>query len=369
MVLDLPGDLVERVMALCAKEGVDPARVTHLDLRNPLPTVGLNPFAGIGPPFIRALHFTEVIRNEADSWGVQIDEIARNTFLLLSEVGLPPTEVERVLTDMELLRSLCQQCEDPGVQSFFARYRSLSAEKRFTWAQPLLNKVSPLFATTGLRALFSAPTSIDLDGVLSTRGSILLCTFAVDQLQRSGRMVASLLVSAIARSMFARACTPSSLNPARLYVDEFQSMASESFAEIIEQGRRFQIGLLLAHQSLSQINPKLLSIVRNNVGLQVLFACGFQDARLLAMELPPGEEKHALLNLKPGHCFFLRRGQPTRKVKCHLVDTAVDPKGLAVFREAVRRPGPNLISTKLTLDVPRSTIEEVNTPWLRSEEE
>ena len=63
-----------------------------------------------------------------------------------------------------------------------------------------------------------------------------------------------------------------------LYVDEFQNFATESFASILSEARKYRLDLILAHQYLEQLDEKVLPAVFGNVGTIVCFRIGAQDA-------------------------------------------------------------------------------------------
>ncbi len=368
VVLDLRGDLVQRVLSLCAKKDVHSGRVALLDLREKERVLGFNPLGGAGEPFVKALHLLDLIRAESEGWGVQIEETMRNAFLLLAHAGQPVTGVEQLLFDMDYLSYCLARCDDPAVTGFFERYQGLSEEKQLSWALPVLNKITPLFATPGLRAILGSETTLALESMLSSKGSILLVSLAVDELHRSGRMLGSLLVAAITRTMLARVnVAEAKRNPVRLYIDEFENMASESFMELIAEGRRFKLSLLLSHQNLSQLPPRLLSTIRNNVGLQMLFRCGFQDAKQLWSELPEGFDLDSIVGLDTGEMLLMPRGKETTHVKCALSGATVDAEALALYREEILNdtatPTAEVLAEMKARSQGSARIDSLQRPW------
>lgn len=368
VVLDLRGDLVGRALGLCRSLDVHSGRVVILDLREKEWIVGFNPLQGDGEPFIRALHLLDTVRRESESWGVQLEETMRNGFLLLAHAGRSVTDLEQLLFDMAFLDDLLLQCDDPAVIGFFERYKNLSEDKQLSWALPVLNKVTPLFATKGLRALFGCGKSLWLDNILSTKGTILLVSLAIDELHGSARMLGSLIVAAISRAMLARVDIPEAKrNPVRLYVDEFENMASDAFESLIAEGRRFKLSLILSHQNLAQVPPKLRSVIRNNVGLQVLFACGFQDAIELHRELPDGFEIGDLLALKPGEMLLMPRGGQAKTVKCDLSESAASATEVADYRdEVLRNIGTPISEVLQDISAQRNmniSLSDLQQPW------
>jgi hypothetical protein len=70
-----------------------------------------------------------------------------------------------------------------------------------------------------------------------------------------------------------------------LYADEFQNFATDSFAGILSEARKYRLSLVLAHQFLGQLPPYLRQAVFGNSGSMLVFRVGAEDAPLLAREL------------------------------------------------------------------------------------
>ena len=67
------------------------------------------------------------------------------------------------------------------------------------------------------------------------------------------------------------------------YIDEFQNYLTESIANILAEGRKFNLSLVLAHQSLSQItNDQIAESIFANAAIRVCFRLGQKDATKLA---------------------------------------------------------------------------------------
>lgn len=70
-----------------------------------------------------------------------------------------------------------------------------------------------------------------------------------------------------------------------LYADEFQHFATDSFATILSEARKYRLSLVLAHQFLGQLTPLLRQAVIGNAGSILAFRLGAEDAPLIAKEL------------------------------------------------------------------------------------
>lgn len=312
IVVDLRGDLYDQVVALLvtADPAVDPARVTLLDLRDVNRIIGFNPLAGAGDAHSRAYLVLDALRAMADSWGIQLGETLRNILILLAETDLSLLELEPLLTNVSLLRRTVIRSSDPYVRTFFGRYLDLSPERREAWYVPVLNKVTPLLGVPRLRLLLGAPNTIDLRSLIDQPGQIVLISLGVDRFHSAARLIGSLLIGALESAVMTRVDLPEYRRvPINLYVDEFETMATENFSTIVAEGRRFGLALTLSHQNLSQLPTKLRSVIRNNVKTHIHFQTGSVDARELRHELDLGEDdaSYLLQQLPVGHAFVCRR--------------------------------------------------------------
>jgi hypothetical protein len=101
-----------------------------------------------------------------------------------------------------------------------------------------------------------------------------------------GSLQAISVVTAAKKSVWNRGAVSSSgqTRIIHLYIDEFQNFASESFAVVLSEARKYGLSLIMAHQTLDQIPTDLRSIILGNAGLQVYFRMNRGDAQLLAKE-------------------------------------------------------------------------------------
>jgi hypothetical protein len=82
-----------------------------------------------------------------------------------------------------------------------------------------------------------------------------------------------------------------------LYVDEFQSFANESFADILSEARKYKLNLTIAHQYIEQMSDEVRAAVFGNVGTMITFRVGAYDAEVLEKEFAPVFTAEDLVNL------------------------------------------------------------------------
>lgn len=89
-----------------------------------------------------------------------------------------------------------------------------------------------------------------------------------------------------------------------LYVDEFQNLAHENFADLLSEARKYRLGLVLANQYTQQLQKEwigrkdsMLSSILGNVGIIIAFRCGVEDANVLEGVFSPVFSAHDLREL------------------------------------------------------------------------
>ena len=343
-VIDLRGDLVDRILLRLAQTKDPEAagkRLLLLDLRQQEHSVGFNPLTGTGDAYNRAFHTLDVLRQQADSWGIQLEETLRNALLALAETGWSLTEVEPLLCEPAFREQVLSSVTDSQVRSFFLRYGQLTADKQATWRLPVLNKITPLLAIPSVRLMLGQRQGISFPDLLDKRpGQIVLISLAVDRLHGAAHLVGGLLVSALQTAIMARVDQPEKERvPVNLYIDEFETMATERFETILAEGRRFGLGLTLSHQNLSQLPQALRHAVLTNAQTQLYFQTGATDATELAREVTCGQPREwirtALVGQAVGEAFLVRRGQESVHLKvAHCPDPKAGPANMDVLRSA-----------------------------------
>lgn len=306
-VIDHRGDLVGAVLELCAGI-VDPSRIRILDLAREDVSFGFNPLVGNGKPHFRGLSIVEAIASlQPEGLGVQTTESLLMGSILLAEAGESLPQFEEVFFN-EAFRNRCLEvCQTASVRSHWQRYSSYTSDKKQTLASPVLNKISLLLATESLRLTLGHPKPLNLKEHLDQPGSILLVSLAYAQLHSAARMMGNLLISAISREVFARSSVPEhTRNLTRIYVDEFEQYGPELFAPLLVEGRKYKAALVLAHQTLSQLPPKLRSQILGNVGVKFFFRCGRADSQALSRDLTGDPYYYDLTSLPVGTAVVWR---------------------------------------------------------------
>jgi len=303
-VLDLRGDLIDAALDML-HGWLLPYNIFLLDLREKQFPAAFDPLHGSGESYFRALNVLDVVASESESWGVQLAETLRNALMLLAECGEPLTCLESIFFDPAYVPRLLKHFPKTTVGAFWRRFADLPADRKTALASPVVNKMSLLMSTATVRRILGHPRPMNLRGHLDTKSSVTLISLAGDELHSAGRMMGRIVLSSICREIFARVDTIEALrNPVRLYVDEFEHFGTSDFEAILAEGRKFGLSIVLAHQTLAQLSPKLRSMILNNVGTKVVFRCGREDAKVLSADLTGDPKALDLANLKTGEAVL-----------------------------------------------------------------
>jgi hypothetical protein len=166
-----------------------------------------------------------------------------------------------------------------------------------------------------LRGIFTQPRStIRLTEILDS-GKILLVNLARGVLSAlSACFLGMIVLAKLQAAALGRAGTPATQRrPFRLYVDEFQSVATENFVSLLSETRKFGLSMVLANQFQGQVaNPRIMEAVLGNVGTLVGFRMGPADAERLTMAFAPTLNASDLVRLPNWHAYasLLAEGEP-----------------------------------------------------------
>lgn len=89
--------------------------------------------------------------------------------------------------------------------------------------------------------------------------------------------------------------------PFYLYVDEFQNFATDSFATILSEARKYGLNLTVANQYISQMSEEVRNAVFGNVGTMISFRVSPDDSPILAKQFEPQFEPQDLLQMHNRH--------------------------------------------------------------------
>lgn len=354
-LLDPHGDL-----ALAAVEYVPRRRTNDLVYLDPADTerpIGFNPLAQAPEDLkpVVADGLVSAFRHVwPDSWGPRLDYILTNAVRALLDVpGATLLMLPRLLIDDGFRSPLVMHhVRDPVVRSFWLNeYAGYGDSFRREAISPIQNKIGKALMVPSLRNMLAQPRSTITIRRLMDEGAIVICNLAKGALGEStAHLLGALLTTTIAQAALSRVDTPAAQRrPFHLYADEFQSFATESFALILSEARKYGLTLTIGHQYLHQLPEQLRAAVFGNVGSFIACRPGATDAPMLAEQIGLGGPD-GLLDLPNFAAWarLLKNGVPTSPIRLTL-------------NEAPRSRRPNthrLVATsRMRFGRPRSEVE------------
>ncbi len=239
-----------------------------------------------------------------DAWSARMEYILSNTLLALLEYpDATLLGVNKMLSDKVYRKKVVDNITDPAVKSFWVDEFAKYTEKFAAEATPAIqNKIGQFTNNPLIRNIIGQPkSSFDVRKMMDER-KILIINLSKGRVGESNaNLLGSMLITKIYLGAMSRADvsekTMKSLPNFYLYVDEFQSFANESFADILSEARKYKLNLTIAHQYVEQMSEEVRAAVFGNVGTMIVFRVGSIDAEQFEREFAPKFLAEDIVNL------------------------------------------------------------------------
>jgi len=310
MLIDPHGDLAERVMQAVPAHRRDD--VIYFNVPDPTQPFGYNPLKHVREDKISlvASGLLEAFKKMwPDAWGVRMEHVLRNTLLtLLEQPAATLADILKLLDDKSFRAAAVARIRNEQVRQFWTtEYDHYPARLRAEAIAPIQNKVGAFLADPTLRRVLTSPEKPLQIRRIMDEGKILIVNLARGQLgEDTTALLGALLVTTAVLAAFSRAeVEPAERRPFFVYLDEFQSFTTRSLANMTAELRKYGIGVVAAHQYLTQVEPPVIDAVLGNAGTIICFRLGPNDAAAMAREFEPKLEAIDLLNL-PNHEIYVK---------------------------------------------------------------
>ena len=296
-----------------------------------------------------------------DVWSPRMEYIMNYTILALLEI--PDSTllgINRMLSDKEYRRYVVDRVTDPVVKSFWTQEFAKYTERFAAEATPAIqNKVGQFISSNLVRNIIGQPKStIDIRKLMD-EGKILLINISKGRIgEDASRLLGGMIVTKIQLAAMSRVDIPEQeRRDFLLIVDEFQSFATASFANILSEARKYHLSLIIAHQYVAQLDEEVRDAVFGNVGTIVAFRVGAEDAELLEKELAPEFMATDIVNLGKRQIYLklMIDGVASRAFSAMTMDTPARPA--ASTRNRV------IASSRSLYGRPRADVEKLIVEW------
>ena len=237
-----------------------------------------------------------------DSWGPRLEYILRYTILaLLDRPETTMLDITRMLTDKKFRKETLSYCTDTVVLQFWnVEFASWTDKFQAEAIAPVLNKVGAFTANPVIRNIIGQPKSTFNIRQMMDDGKILIVNLSKGLIgEDNAGILGAFLVTKIQLAAMSRSDIPDikDRRPFYLYVDEFQNFATDSFATILSEARKYGLNLTVANQYISQMSETVRDAVFGNVGTMISFRVSADDSPILAKQFEPQFEPNDLLQM------------------------------------------------------------------------
>ncbi len=236
----------------------------------------------------------EVFKKQfGDSWGPRLQYILTNTVATALEAqGTTLLAILRLLLDNNYRKFILKQVDDPILYKFWTEeYAQMSQNNRLLTeaVSPIQNKVGRFVSSAVIRNIIGqVKSTIDLREVMDNQ-KILLVNLAQGKLgEETASLLGGMVITRLQSTAMERVDIPvDERKDFFLYVDEFQNFATESFAKILSEARKYKLNLTMTNQYIDQLPLTVRQAIFGNVGTMGSFVVSPADAGILEKEFAP----------------------------------------------------------------------------------
>lgn len=315
-VLDPHGDMFQELLAIVPEDRRDD--VVVFDPSDDQFPVGLNildPGIEFDNDDIRRDKITSsvlsVFKKLADEsqWGPRMAHILRNTTMTALHLPNPSLyTLQLLLTDRKYQRSVAKTLKDPVLRQFWDKeFATLGSMQMATVTAPLTHRLGQFITSkTSRHILLQKESTIRVADIMD-KGKILLANLSKGDIgEDKSQFFGTILTSFIWMAAYQRTKIPEKQRRNFfLYVDEFQNFASPDFSDIVSEGRKYHIGLIVSHQSIAQIEDKsLVKLIAGNASTLICLKVSPEDEAFILPYMKTEVKMGDIVNLAPYHFYM-----------------------------------------------------------------
>jgi len=226
--------------------------------------------------------------------------------------------------------------KDTSVKAFWVDEFGKWTEKFIAEAIPAIqNKVGQFTSNPLVRNLLGQPqSSFDVRKMMDEK-KIFIVNLSKGRVgEGNANLIGSMLITKIYLAAMSRAdATEAELNKLPnfyLYVDEFQSFANKSFADILSEARKYKLALTIAHQFIAQLDQNIRDAVFGNVGSMCSFRISAEDAEYLEKQFAPVFSAKDIMSIDNYNAIvkMLVHGKPAKAFNVRIARPPVGEPGM-----------------------------------------
>lgn len=299
-----------------------------------------------------------------ESFSDRMQYILQNTILALLEYpGATMLGINKMLVDKTYRDKVVANVTDSSVKTYWTQEFAGYTERFAAEAIPAIqNKIGQFTSNPLVRNIIGQEkSSFDIRKVMD-EGKILIINLSKGRVgEANANLLGSMLITKIYLAAMSRADQRESelqkLPNFYLYVDEFQSFANESFADILSEARKYKLNLTIAHQYIEQMSEEVRAAVFGNVGTMISFRVGSYDAEVLEKEFAPVFTAEDIVNLGAYQMYLKLMIDGLSSSPFSAVGLPPIPKPEVSFAEEI------IENSRKVFAKPRAEVEKVIADW------
>lgn len=243
-----------------------------------------------------------------DVWSARMEYILNNAILALLEYpNSTLLGVNRMLADPVYRAEVVSKITDPIVRAFWVtEYARYTQRYEIEATAAIQNKVGQFVSNALIRNIIGQTKSTINMRKIMDEGKIFIMDLSKGRIgEDNSRLLGALLITKLQLAAMSRVDIPEEARrDFYLYVDEFQNFATESFANILSEARKYRLNLIVGHQYIAQMEDEVRDAVFGNIGTLVVFRVGAEDAEFLEKEFSPEFTAEDLVNLSKYNVYL-----------------------------------------------------------------
>lgn len=240
--------------------------------------------------------------------GPRFERAVRNAMLaVMTEPENTFIEVLRAITDERFALSFMDKVDDDEVRNYWLVEMANTEQREKSEILGWLTSKFDRFTTNLLirHIIGQSTSSFNFREVMDSK-KILLINLSKGLIgEQNAQFLGLLIIPKILRAALSREDMPEAdRKDFYLYVDEFQNFATEDFAQILSEARKYRLNLVVANQYINQMTEQVRNAVFGNVGTLMSFRVGATDAEYLAKEFAPIFQQQDLIRLENANVYI-----------------------------------------------------------------
>ncbi len=240
--------------------------------------------------------------------GPRFEHAIRNAMLtIMQKKGSTFIELVRILTDPKYVEEMLPYVKDPIVRRYWTDQIAQTADfHKSEVLDYIVSKFGKFITNKTMRNIIGQSESAFNMRQIMDDQKIFLANLSKGILgEEDAKFLGLILVPKVLTAAMSRQnMAMDKRKDFYLYVDEFQNYATEDFAVILSEARKYRLNLIVANQFISQIDEDVKNAVFGNVGTIVTFRVGVPDASFLQHEFSPIFNDHDLANVEKFHVYI-----------------------------------------------------------------